>query len=82
MNKIIALALVCIMMIGLFCGCNRQIIDLTYNYNYAIIELPNGEVIEGKVSSWKDYEDGDQLQVVIDGVTYLVHSSNVAMMNI
>ena len=27
---------------------------------------------------WCDYE-GDQLQVVIDGVTYLVHSSNIVM---
>lgn len=30
------------------------------------------------VESWRDYE-GDQLQVVIDGVTYLVHSSNVVL---
>ena len=81
MKKLITLALAGIITIGSLCGCNRQIIDLTYNYNYAIIELPNGEIIEGKVSSWKDYEDGDQIQVVIDGTTYLVHSSNVAMMN-
>lgn len=33
------------------------------------------------VSSWKDYEDGDQIQVVIDGTTYLVHSSNIVLMN-
>ena len=33
-------------------GCgNRQMIDLTYNYKYAIINLPNGEIIEGKVES-------------------------------
>ena len=81
MKKIIAITLACIMAVSLFCGCNRQIFDLTYNYNYAIIELPNGEIVEGKVSSWRDYEDGDQLQVVIYGVTYLVHSSNVVMMN-
>ena len=30
-------------------GCgNRQMIDLTYNYKYAIINLPNGEIIEGR----------------------------------
>lgn len=80
MKKIIALALVCIMMMCMLCGCNRQIIDLTYNYNYAIIQMPNGEVVEGKVSRWRDYE-GDQIQVVVGGVTYLVHSSNVALMN-
>ena len=79
MKKIIALMLVCIIMVGLLCGCNKQIIDLTYKYNYAIIEMPNGEVVEGKVDSWRDYE-GDQLQIAIDDVIYLVHSSNVALM--
>lgn len=35
-------------------------------------------IVEGKLNSWDDYE-GDQLQVKIDGVTYLVHSSNVVL---
>lgn len=80
MKKIIALVLVCIIVITVCAGCNKQIIDFTYNYNYAIIKMPNGEVVEGKVSSWNDYE-GDQLQIVINGTTYLVHSTNVALMN-
>lgn len=70
--------------IGLLFGltaCNRQIVDLTYAYDYAIIALPNGEVIEGTVYSWRDYEDGDQIQVCIDGVTYLCHSSNVTLID-
>ena len=62
-------------------GCNKQLMDLTYSYEYAIIALPNGEVVEGKVSSWTDYEDGDQLQVRINGKTYLVHSSNVVLIS-
>ena len=62
-------------------GCgNRQMIDLTYNYKYAIISLPNGEIIEGKVESWRDYEDGDQIQVTVDGVTYLVHAADAVLM--
>lgn len=76
---------VCIMGIALLflfvllSGCNRQIIDTTYSYDKAIIRLPDGEVVSGAVESWKDYGDGDQLQVKIDGKTYLVHSSNVAL---
>ena len=62
-------------------GCNKQMVDLTYSYEYAIIGLPNGEVVEGKVSSWTDFEDGDQIQVKIDGKTYLVHSSNVVLIS-
>lgn len=60
-------------------ACNMNVIDLTYSYNYAYIRLQNGEVIEGPVSSWRDYEDGDQLQVTIDGETYLVHASNCTL---
>lgn len=80
MKKFI-LALICILMIVGLCGCNKQIVDLNYNFNYAIIELPNGEIVEGAVTSWTDYEDGDQIQVKIDGTTYLVHSSDIALIH-
>lgn len=62
-------------------GCNRQIVDLTYSYERAIIDLPNDEIIDGKIQSWTDYSDGDQIQVKIDGVTYLVHSSQVVLIS-
>ena len=83
MKKIIALLLVIILALSgaLLSGCNKQLVDLTYSYEYAIIGLPNGETVEGKVSSWTDFEDGDQLQVRIDGKTYLVHSSNVVLIS-
>ena len=83
MKKIIAmlLTIIAILSITLLSGCNKQLMDLTYSYEYAIIGLPNGEVVEGKVSSWTDYEDGDQLQVKINGKTYLVHSSNVVLIS-
>lgn len=72
-----ALVLICIMI----SGCNKQLIDTTYSYDYAIINLNNGGVVEGKIESWKDFDDGDQLQIKINGTTYLVHSSNVTMMS-
>ena len=83
MKKIIAmlLAVIAVLSAVLLSGCNKQIMDLTYSYEYAIIGLPNGEVVEGKVSSWTDFEDGDQLQIRIDGKTYLVHSSNVVLIS-
>ena len=71
-----------ILAIGImFCmaGCNRQIIDTTYNYTYGYISLPNGECIEGAVQSWTDYSDGDQIQVKIDGVTYLTDTTRVVL---
>ena len=80
MKKNLAIICALILLVALCTGCNKQIVDLTYKYDYAIIELPNGNIVEGKVSSWKDYE-GDQIQVVINGTTYLVHSADIVLMN-
>ena len=83
MKKWIAmlLALMVVLSAMVLAGCNKQMVDLTYSYEYAIIGLPNGETVEGKVSSWTDFEDGDQIQVKIDGKTYLVHSSNIVLIS-
>lgn len=62
-------------------SCNAQIIDTTFKFDKAVILLPNGEVIEGEVDSWKDFEDGDQIQVKIDGKTYLTHIQNVVLIS-
>ena len=80
MKKLTALVLALIL-VFLMTGCNKQMVDLTYSYERAVLSLPNGEVIEGKVSSWTDFEDGDQIQVRIDGKTYLVHSSNIVLIS-
>lgn len=60
------------------CG-NKDMWDTVYTFDEAVIALPDGRVITGQVQSWRDY-DGDQLQVKIDGVTYLVHSENCVLM--
>lgn len=71
---LLAAAMVSISVSG--CG-NKDLWDTVYTYDYAIIQLQNGEVVEGRVEKWSDYEDGDQIQVTIDGKTYLEHSSNI-----
>jgi len=77
LNKIL---LVVIMILSLMLtACNKQVLDFTYSYEYAIIKLPDNTIVEGKVQSWKDY-DGEQLQIVIDDNTYLVNSVNAVMM--
>ena len=79
MKKLIAIALTAVLMLAMLSGCNRQVFDTTHKYDRAIIHLPNGEIVDGKVQSWRDYENSDQIQVKIDGVTYLVHSTNVVL---
>lgn len=80
MKKKLFAAILALGMVLSMSACNRQIIDLTYNYKYAIISLPNEEIVEGKIDSWKDFEDGDQLQVTINGITYLVHAADAVLM--
>ena len=79
MKKILSAMLVLTLVATILCGCNYQMIDTTYSFDRAIIYLPNGDIIDGKVDSWRDYEVGDQIQVKIDGVTYLVHSSDIVL---
>lgn len=78
MKKILTVCVSALTVIMLMTGCNKQVLDLTYSYSWAQLKMPDETIVEGKLNSWNDYE-GDQLQVVIDGVTYLVHSSNVVL---
>lgn len=57
---------------------NRSLIDTKFYYDYAIVQLADGHVIEGRVDSWRDYE-GEQIQLTINGETWLVHSANVSL---
>ena len=70
--------------IAIFVSCNKvegsyQYFDTTWHFDYAVLTMPNGEIVEGELESWRDYEDGDQLQVKINNKTYLVHSSNIVL---
>lgn len=61
---------------GILSGCNQQIIDLNYSFKYATID-GIGKI---EISSWKDYENSDMMQVTSkDGTVYLTHSSNVIL---
>ena len=60
---------------------NRQLMDMSYHFDRAILKLPNGEVVEGKLSSWLDFDDSDVIQVKIDGKTYLTSYVNVCLID-
>lgn len=79
-KRVLALVLAATLAIGGLTGCgNKDVWDTVYTFDYAIIKLPNGEVVEGKVDKWTDYEDGDQLQVTIDGKIYLTSTLNCTL---
>lgn len=77
----VAFLLILASMLVMFAGCNQQVFDTTWSFERGVIFLPDGEKIEGKVTSWKDFESSDMIQVVIDGKTYLTHSSNVILIS-
>lgn len=80
MKKFIAILLT-LVMLACFAGCgiNKTLVDTVYNYDRAIIQLPNGEVADVKVKTWKDY-DGEQIQIVAeDGTVYLTSSYNCVL---
>ena len=81
LKKVIFCLIGLIILAILLSGCNLQVVDTKWSFDRAIISLPNGEIVEGKVDSWRDFEDGDQLQVKINGVTYLTHSMNVVLID-
>ena len=81
MRKMIVFVMLVTALVLSFTACNKQIVDTVYKYDRAIIYLPDGTVVDGKVQSWTDFEDGDQIQVKVDGKTYLVHSSNVVLID-
>ena len=80
-----ALAIICVVVqpqtsnaLGIF--GNKQFFDFDNKFTYAIIYSPGGDIVkQGTVESWTDFEDGDQLQVKIDGITYLTHSSLIIL---
>ena len=62
-------------------GCgNVDVIDTTWKYDRAMIKLPNDECIVVKIKSWRDYENGEMVQITdeIDTV-YLTSSYNVVL---
>ena len=80
MKKILAVLVLMVLMVTLT-GCNRDMIDTVYTYDEAVLSMADGTIVRGKVQSWRDYEDGEQIQVKIDGVTYLVNSVNITLIN-
>ena len=78
-KRIILVVMLVAMCLGL-CACgNYDAWDTVYTYDRAIVALADGSIVTGRVQNWRDYEDGDQIQVKIDGKTYLVHSTNITL---
>lgn len=54
-------------------GCNKQVLDTTYNFKKAYCYYGNKEVVY-EIKSWKDY-DGEQVQIKTEDGTYLISTN-------
>lgn len=60
-------------------GCNLQVIDTTWKYDKAYINVGD-RTLECTVQSWKDYQESDMIQVkCTDGRSFLGHSSAIIL---
>lgn len=78
MKRFVFVLMLIIAMVSL-CGCNMTMIDTTWKFDRAIVRLADDNVINGAVQSWTEFDGSDMIQVKIDGVVYLTHSSNVVL---
>ena len=63
------------------CG-NKDILGLTYTFEYASVKLPDGTIIDGQVKEWAQ-DKTDSIRVTFkDGKgTYFTHATNVVLYN-
>lgn len=48
-------------------------------FTYAYIVLGGERLVQGYITQWRDYDESDVVQVLIDGKYYLTHYTNVVM---
>ena len=48
-------------------------------FTYAYIRLGDKDIVEGYITQWRDYDDCDEVQLLINGKYYLTHYSCVVM---
>jgi len=58
---------------------NHDLLGLEYDFQYAMLKLPNGQVYAGEVQSWYRSDATDRIRVTIDGISYVTQYSNVVL---
>lgn len=88
--KITALVLVMVVVSVFLCGC-----DVTANlhqtgnritggkdvqtFTYCYVVLGGKEICRGSITQWRDYNNSDTVQVLVNGKYYLTHYTNVVL---
>lgn len=80
MKRFIAIVLLAVAILVAMCGCgNYSMVDLQYEFDYALVRFPDGSTETIKIKRWMDY-DGEQIQIVAeDGTVYVFCSTNCVL---
>ena len=82
MKKLITLAIVSAMLLASTACGNMDLIDTNFTFDTAIIGMPDGSAKTVEIKTWRDYEDGEQLQITAkDGTVYLVSANNTVLIH-
>ena len=87
MKKVIALALILIIATMVLASCDSYYKtgnritggSDVQTFTYAYIVLDGQEIVKGAITQWRDYDNSDVVQLLINGKFYLTHYSNVVM---
>ena len=86
MKRKIALFVALAALVFSLCGCatvksGNRIIEgkdvQTFTYGY--IRLGDKDIVEGYITQWRDYDNSDTVQVLINGKYYLTHYACVVL---
>ena len=87
-GKILALVMVLVIATLLLSSCDESYYKTgnritggkdVQTFTYAYIVLDGQEIAQGAITQWRDYEDSDTVQVLVNGKFYLTHYSNVVL---
>ena len=81
MKKKLLAGTVSLMAVLALAGCNKDVFGMEYDFEEAIIKLPDGTLKQGKVKQWTQ-SDGNYVRVTFEnGESYLTGQENVVLID-
>ena len=83
--KTVLLIIMIIACVAVFAGCEHKMGNRitggkdVQTFTYAYVVIGGQKVAEGAITQWRDYDNSDTVQVLINGKFYLTHYTNVVL---
>ena len=74
MKTILICIILLVIMVLCLTACNKQIFDTKYKFTNAYIKVGD-EWVDVEIEKWNDYEDSDQLQIILKDGTIIYTTS-------